>query len=103
MDQDIILADAWCYPLNSKRLAAPHLQSIANALGFPKLSSSTDELRQMINGKLADLDREYQSVQVLVLEESIVQICLYVWDASGIFNSIPAILSEPAVGPGGDG
>ena len=49
----------------------------------------------MIDGKLADLDREYQNVQVLVLEESIVQIRLYVWDASGLFSqSQPFFLSQ---------
>ena len=53
MDPDTVLADARRYPLNLKRLAAAHLQSIADALGLPKSSSSTDELRQMIDGKLA--------------------------------------------------
>ena len=86
MDQDKILADARRYPLNSKRLTAAHLQSIADALGLPKSSSSTDELRQLIDGKLADLHRESQNVQVAVLEESGIQIHLYLLDASGIFS-----------------
>ena len=73
-------------PSTQKRLAAAHLQFIADALGLPKSSSSTDKLRQMIDGKLADLDRESQNVQVAVLEESGVQIRLYLLDASGIFS-----------------
>ena len=97
MDQDILLADARCYPLNSKRLAAAHLQSIADALGLPKSSSSTDELRQMIDGKLADLHRKSQNVQVAVQEESGVQIRLYLLDASGIFSQAqPFFRSQPS-------
>ena len=86
MDTDTVLEDSRRYPLNSKRLTAAHLQSIADALGLPKSSSSTDELRQMIEGKLADLHRESQNVQVAVREESGVQTRLYLLDASGIFS-----------------
>ena len=97
MDQDIILADARCYPLNSKRLTVAHLQSIADALGLLKSSSSTDELRQMIDGKLADLHRESQNVQVAVLEESGMQIRLYLLDASGTFSQAqPFFRSQPS-------
>ena len=96
MNQDIILADARRYPLNSKRLTAAH-ESIADALGLPKSSSSTDELRQMIDGKLADLHRESQNVQVAVLEESGIQIRLYLLDASGIFSQAqPFFRSQPS-------
>ena len=86
MDTDAVLADSRYYPLNSKRLTAAHLQSIVDALDLLKSSSSTDELRQMIEGKLVDLHRESQNVQVAVRKESGVQTCLYLLDASGIFS-----------------
>ena len=97
MDPDTVLAESRRYPLNLKRLAAAHLQSIADALGLLKSSSLTDELRQMIDGKLADLHRESQNVQVAVLEESGVQIHLYLLDASGIFSQAqPFFRSQPS-------
>ena len=61
MDPDIVLADAWRSPLNSKQLAAANLLSIADACSLPK---STDELRQMIDGKLVYLHHKSQKVQV---------------------------------------
>ena len=48
--------------------------------------SLTDELHQMIEGKLADLHHESQNVQVAVGEESGVQTGLYLLDTSGILS-----------------
>ena len=56
MDPDIVLADAWRSPLNSKQLAATNLLFIADACSLPK---STDELRQLVY-----LHHESQKVQV---------------------------------------
>ena len=70
IDQHIDLADAKRYPLNSKQLAAANLQCITETLSLPKsMISSSDELHQIIDDKLADLDREPQNVQVAVQEE----------------------------------
>ena len=57
----------------------------------------TNLIRRMIDGKLADLHRESQNVQVAVLEESGVQIRLYLLDASGIFSQAqPFFRSQPS-------
>ena len=85
MDQDKILADARRYPLNSKT-AGSRSSTVHRGCSRPTEVELVDKLRQMIDGKLADLDRESQNVQVAVLEESGVQIRLYLLDASGIFS-----------------
>ena len=54
------------FPLNSKRMKADWLQRLAKELELPT-SASTDELRQMIDGKLLEIGREPPNVQVLVV------------------------------------
>ena len=52
-------------PLNSRRLTAGHLRRLAAALDVPT-GASTDELRQVIDGKLAEEGRETQNIQVVL-------------------------------------
>lgn len=99
MDTDAVLVDSRRYPLNSKQLTPAHLQSIADALDLPKSSSSTDELHQMIEGKLVDLHRESQNVQVPVRKESGVQTRLYLLDASGIFSQSQSFFRSQQLTP----
>ena len=50
-------------PLNSKRLTAAYLRRLAGALEIPT-SASSEELRQLIAGKLEEMEREPMNVQV---------------------------------------
>ena len=50
-------------PLNSKRLTASQLKRLAAALEVPT-TAAADEVRQMIEGKLAEGGREPPNVQV---------------------------------------
>ena len=62
-DEDIPAGDR--YPLNSRRLRAVWIQRIAQSLDV-LTSALTAGVRQMIDGKLADLQQEATNVQVIV-------------------------------------
>ena len=51
------------YPLNSKRIVAVQLQALAEILGLPG-GASTEETRQLIEGKLMEMGHEPRNVQV---------------------------------------
>ena len=52
-------------PLRSGRLTAMHLRKLAKALGVP-MSATIEDLRLMIDGKLAEMDKQPQNVQVVI-------------------------------------
>ena len=52
-------------PLNSKRLKVLHVKQIAAAMTLPT-SGSADEVRQMIERRLADMGKDPRHVQELV-------------------------------------
>lgn len=52
-------------PLNSKRLKAGHIKRLATALDLPT-AASAEELRQIIDGQLAEEGRETQNIQVVL-------------------------------------
>ena len=52
-------------PLNSKRLTAVHLKRLVKALMVPTATAS-DEIRQMVEGKLEEQGHEAQNVQVIL-------------------------------------
>ena len=52
-------------PLNSRRVTRPVLRSLAAELGLPTTSSNED-LRQMVDGKLTDMGRQPRDVLVVV-------------------------------------
>ena len=56
-------------PLNSRRVTRPVLRSLAAELGLPT-SASTEDLRQMVDGKLADMGREPRDVLVVIERET---------------------------------
>ncbi len=56
-------------PLNSRRLNASHLQLVTQALDLPT-DLCSDELRQLIDGKLTDMEHEPMNVQVVLQERT---------------------------------
>ena len=85
-------------PLNSKRLTAAHVQQLARTLGLPT-TASPDNIRQMIDGKLAEIGREPPNFQVVVQREvEGDRAYLYLQDASGVF-----LESEPDPEPSAHG
>ena len=58
------------FPLNSKRLTVAYLTQLAVALQLPTKDSVTD-LLQIIEGKLREMEREPQNVQVVVKEADV--------------------------------
>jgi len=52
-----------CVSLNSKRLMASSLRHIAEALDVP-FTSSSDEIRTLVNGKIMELGDEPRTTQV---------------------------------------
>ena len=52
-------------PLNSKRLTAEQLRRLARAMNIPT-TAATDEVRQMVEGKLSEDGREPWNVQVVL-------------------------------------
>ena len=85
-------------PLNLKRLTAAHVQQLARTLGLPTMASP-DNIRQMIDGKLAEIGREPPNVQVVVQREvEGDRAYLYLQDASGVFLESEPDPEPPAHG-----
>lgn len=70
------------YPLNSKRVKVGHLQRIAGSLGLPATGTAA-VTRQLIEGKLIELDREPRNAQVVV-EDTSENSSIFLIDESGI-------------------
>ena len=78
-------------PLNSRRLDAWHLQQLAVLLELPR-NASMDDTRQMIDGKLTEMGKQPQNVQVIVKETSCTEVVLHLTDSEGIIaQSDPTI------------
>ena len=63
-NEDTELPTGDVYALNSRRLNATHLQCIAESLSLPK-GGSMVTTRQLIEGKLIELNRDPSNVQVI--------------------------------------
>ena len=74
------------YPLNSKRLTAQVFGRIAKSLELPTSAAFAD-LRQMVEGRLAEGDRDPRNVEV-ILAESDRGLTIYLRDAEGDFLEI---------------
>ena len=88
-DEEIDIPVGDRYPLNSRNLKAVWIQRIAQSLELPT-AASTSEIRQMIEGKLGDLQYEATNIQVVIqgkADESII----FLIDDSGIIKSIEPI------------
>jgi len=70
-------------PLNSKRLMTNSLKHIAQALELPTTSSS-DEIRTLVNGRLTELGREPRNTQVQVHRSGVIELT----DPEGMFLKI---------------
>ena len=76
-------------PLNSKRLTGPLVQQIAKSMGLPT-SASLEDTRQMLEGKIGEMEREPRNMQVVLQDvEGGVHITLR--DADGIFLEIEPV------------
>ena len=74
-------------PFNSKRLKSVHLKRIAASMFLPT-SGSADKVRQMIEGRLTEMDKEPRHVQVFVLETEEGGVHLQLTDADGLFLDV---------------
>ena len=76
--QDVPRVVGKSLPLRSRRLTAVHLRK--------PMSMTIEDLRLMIDGKLAEMDKELQNVQVVIddAEEGGVE-CLGLQDETGVF------------------
>ena len=74
---------AHALPFNSKRLKATNLKRIAQALELPT-SSSVDEVRTLVDGRLTELGREPRNTQVHVQKSGVIELV----DAEGVFLQI---------------
>ena len=84
-------------PFNSKRLPAAYLNMVGEALSLPT-SCSREELRQLVEGKLAtDKGVEVSSVQVVAHETPQLATKLWLVDSEGIVLETSAVreISEP--------
>ena len=70
-------------PLNSRRLTTVQLKKIAEGLRLPT-AGSTDEIRQLIEGKL----EEEHNVQAAVDEATTVNVTLSLVDDEGVFLEV---------------
>ena len=71
-------------PLNSRRLPAAYLKLVGEALRLPT-SGSSEELRQMVEGKLtSEKDVEVSSVQVVAQETHQLATQLWLVDSEGV-------------------
>ena len=62
---EVLLPKGTVYPLNSRRLVADQLHRLAGMLNLPT-SSTVAATRQLIEGKLLEMDQEPRNVQVIV-------------------------------------
>ena len=70
------------FPLSSRRMKVAYLRKIAEGLELP-----VDDLRQMIDGKLCDMDHQPSNVQVSVKESTLGEI-VQLLHAYGVFLEV---------------
>ena len=74
------------YTLNSRRLNATQLQGIAESLTLPK-GGSTLTIRQLIEGKLIEIEHEPKNVQVIIQGKDKLVYKLFLVDENGIIST----------------
>ena len=79
-------------PLNSRRLTTVQLKKIAEGLELPTVGS-TDEIRQLIEGKLEE-GHDVHNVQVVVDEATTVNVTLSLVDEEGVFLEVEPFQKE---------
>jgi len=86
-----------CVPLNSKCLSAYNLKRIAQALGVPS-TSSADEIRVLVDGKLTELNSEPRNVQVWLQASGAIELV----NANGVFLRIDQEIDFPPLSENSD-
>ena len=84
-----------------RRLTTKHLQLVAQTMKLPT-SISTEELRQLIDGTLADMDHDPANVQVVIQEATRSELCLLLVDDSGVFQKCGPVLNSCRVAEQGE-
>ena len=85
--------------LNSQRLLAANLHRIAAMLGLPT-NASLEELRQLIEGKLLEVDLEPRNVQVIIHEVKSMtkaRLQLSLIDKTGVFQNTEVVVHRVTV------
>ncbi len=96
-DGDLQVHGGTWLPLNSRRLTKSHLQLIADTFGLP-VNLSKEELRQQVDGKLIEMQREPGHVQVVLQETIKTELRMSLVDDSGVFETCgPTVFSSTAV------
>ena len=98
---DTVVPEGLWFPLNSRRLTTKHLQLVAETMKLPT-SMSTEELRQLIDGTLADMDHDPANVQVVIQEVTRSELCLLLVDDSGVFQKCGPVLNSCRVAEQGE-
>ena len=80
------------YPLNSRRLTAGHLRTLAKALGLPT-AGSPDQLRQCVEG-IVQRDHDHRNVVVVVQESLKTEQVIVLEDSEGEFLQCEPITDQ---------
>ena len=89
VEVDAVYKQTWpegrSLPLNSRRLNAGHLRQLAALLELPA-NVSMEKTRQMVDGKLTEMGKEPQNVQVIVQEKLSPEVILHPVDSEGVIR-----------------
>ena len=80
-------------PMNSKRLAKTYLSWIAEKVELPS-TASAEETRQLIEGKLLEMDKEPLDIQVELKQRELGEFIL-LRDVDGVFLEVEPHVEEP--------
>ena len=93
----VVIPRGKAYSVNSRRVSVGLLQLLARMLGLPE-RASLDELRQLIEGQLAEIGKDSRNVQIIV-EETETDMTVSLVDATGVFQHITITNSTEDVDP----
>ena len=91
-DGGVVIGTGRPLPLNSKKLTGVLLKQLARGLEIPT-SSSGDDLRTLIEGKLGEMGHDPRNTQA-VLQEAETGINISLQDAEGVFLTVKPITVE---------
>ena len=91
-DGGVVIGTGRPLPLNSKKLTGVLLKQLARGLEIPT-SSSGDDLRTLIEGKLGEMGHDPRNTQA-VLQEAETGINISLQDAEGVFLTVKPIVVE---------
>ena len=91
-DVGVVMGSGRPLPLNSKKLTGVLLKQLARGLEIPTTSSG-DELRTLIEGRLGDMGRDPRNTQA-VLQEAETGVNISLQDVDGVFLTVKPIVAE---------